>query len=115
VVVTLGWILEVKGFVGELREMESRVEEERRLLSESLLERDTSGEGGVKRRGGCECHESYENVLERLSRHSLETKRGGEAKCKELREERRKLLARVEVATSVEDLQVILRDCGLLK
>ncbi len=62
-------------------------------------------------RGGCDCHKSYEEILTEAATAELNADGDDVAK---LRQECRKLLAKIEVASSVDDIQAVMKAAKLI-
>ena len=96
---------------------------EARVLVETLDKQLSVAVAGLrrttkaKRRGrydGCECHDDYVEVLQEIAKSNLlEARDATKAKEKLLAEER-KLLTKVEIAKSVDDLEKIVKAAGLI-
>jgi hypothetical protein len=106
----------------KLRDKANRLAEAKALV-ESLDKQLSVAVGALrkqakaKRRGrydGCECHEDYAVVLQEIAKSNiLEAKNAAKTKESLLAEER-KLLTKVEIAKSVDDLEKIVKAAGLI-
>ncbi len=67
-----------------------------------------------RRYDSCECHEDFEEVLKEVASASLDKRRKSDATSDKLHAEKRRLLAKVEVAKSVDDLEKIVKQAGLI-
>ena len=71
----------------------------------------------VKKRGrydGCECHDDYLETLREVAKANILTTRETDRKKTILAAKERKLLTMIEVAKSVDDLQKIVKEAGLI-
>ncbi len=105
----------LKDKVAKLIEARKSVEELGRQLSVAV---ESLRKGGRKKtRGrydGCECHADYSETLQEIAKANLLDHRKSSKVREKLRAEERRLLAKVEVAESVEDLKKIAVEAGLL-
>jgi hypothetical protein len=67
-----------------------------------------------RRYDDCECHEDYAEVLKELAAGNLLTLKKPDATRDKLKAEERRLLAQVEVAKAVGDLERIVKQAGLI-
>jgi hypothetical protein len=67
-----------------------------------------------RRYDDCECHENYSEVLKELAAANLIAARKPDATREKLKSEERRLLAQVEVAKAVGDLEKIVKQAGLI-
>jgi hypothetical protein len=106
----------------KLRDKANKLAEARALVES--LDKQMSVAVGVlrkqaktKKRGrydGCECHDDYAEVLQEIAKSNiLESKKVDRTKDWLLSEER-KLLTKVEIAKSVDDLEKIAKEAGLI-
>lgn len=65
-------------------------------------------------RENCECHENYAEVLEEIAKANLIAASNAKALSDKLHADERKLLAKIEIAQSVDDLTKVVRACGLV-
>jgi len=71
----------------------------------------------AKRRGrydGCECHDDYSEMLQEIAKANLSERNNAEKLRTNLLAEERRLLAKVEVAKSVDDLEKVAKAAGLI-
>ena len=87
-------------------------------LKESLSLRATALRGKrskkSRRYDSCECGEAYDEVLEEIAESRIKERKQTEKKITQLLADERKLLAKIEVATSTADIKAVMKTAGLL-
>lgn len=71
----------------------------------------------VKRRGrydGCECHSDYAETLQKIAADNLVKQRNTKAQVEKLHSDKRKLLAKIQIATTDADLKAVAKAAGLV-
>ena len=67
-----------------------------------------------RRYDGCECHEDYTIALEDVARRNLVQSFGCEKAKADLLAQERKLIAKIEVASQMSDLEKVMKSAGLI-
>ena len=87
-------------------------------LQESLSSRAVAlrGKHSEKRSrySECSCGEPYQDVLEEIAKQSITEKRQSKKQIESLHAEERRLLAKIEIAETVEDIAKVMKSAGLV-
>ncbi len=100
--------------VARLEKAREAVHALERELSVSLDHIRVSKTPRKKRGNSCECYEDFEYVLHEIAKENLQSRRAIGNSEEKIRTEKRRLLARVEIAKSVDDLEKIVKQAGLI-
>jgi hypothetical protein len=106
----------------KLRDKAAKLTEARTLVatlekSLSVSVAALSRQAKIKKRrryDGCECYDDYMDLLQEVAKANIAEARKSQEHEEEILAQERKLLAKVEIAKSVEDLEKIVKAAGLV-
>ena len=109
--------LKIKPMIRELQAAEKKAEALRKKLSETVAAAKPPNmvmSGRSHRYGICECPGDYKELLSDIAKHNVRTEIKQKGNRAEIDKTERRLLALVEVASSTDDLNKILKQAGLI-
>lgn len=109
--------LRIATMIRELRAAETKAESLRKKLAETVSAAKPKNmvlNGRSSRYGSCECPGDYKELLGNIARHRVQVEIAKNGNREEISKRERRLLALVEVASSTDDLNKILKQAELI-